>query len=97
MAYVTAVVNVVVNVNGLSARDPNPDNSSNWKDLTAWMDEQERYFSRRRIVSDEEMIDHVIMNLDVSVLLLMTRSQPIAQLANHSNTVHWPIPRSPVH
>ena len=91
MAYVTAVVNVVVNVNGLSARDPNPDNSSNWKDLTAWMDEQERYFSRRRIVSDEEMIDHVIMNLDVGVLFLMTRSQPIAQLAYHSNTVHWPI------
>lgn len=65
MALITAQV---INVNGLNAKDLAESKSSNWKDLTGWMDEQERYFSKRRIESDAERIDHVILNLDVSVL-----------------------------
>lgn len=66
---------VPVNINGLNRDNLKPpDNkSSNWKDLTGWMDEQEKYFAKRRIESDAEKIDHVILNLDVSSISAANR------------------------
>lgn len=63
-----AITVPVVNVNGLNKRDDltTIGTLTNWKDLNVWMEEQERYFDKHRIESDEKKIDHVIMNLDVS-------------------------------
>ena len=61
----------VVNVNGLNRQREEIKvigTSADWKDLAGWMLEQERYFEKNQIESDDEKIEHVIMNIDVRFL-----------------------------
>lgn len=58
----------VINVNGLNKQDSTASvgKLADWKNLDAWIKDQESYFNRNKINSDEKRINHIILNVDVN-------------------------------
>ena len=44
-------------------------NQNSWCNLDKWFLEQEIYFKKNKFESDEEKINHIILNLDVNIFL----------------------------